>query len=487
MPHLKINAKLEPLVRKSKPIKVAIGGRGSGKSIGFGDIMTMRMRTEAADIYCLREYQDSISDSVHRVIADSIQERMQLSNFSVQENKIIDELTGARTTYKGASRNPDSIQSAQNYKYSWFEEAHRASQSSLDKLLPTIIRNPGAECWFSANPQSAADPFSQRFIVPYQKILERDGYYEDELHIIVVINWRDNPWWNEEQERLRAWDYEHLSRAKYNWIWEGAFMDEVDNSIIKSEWFDAAIDAHKIDRLKEAFKPHGARVAAHDPSDTGNDAKGYSLRHGSIFEKILAKDTGEIDEGCDWATGMAINDKADWFVWDGDGMGAGLKRQVSIAFTGKRTDYHMFRGSLSGVGQDSAESIYMPTDDDKASDKPKTYAETFKNNRSQYYWLLRDRFYNTYRCVVKGEYVDPSDMISIDSDGVLELQRLRSEVCRIPKKENNTGLIQLMTKQEMKRLEIDSPNMSDSMMMNLYQPPIKKIRKALPYASRGTV
>ena len=59
MPHLKINRKLEPLVTTQKPIKVAIGGRGSGKSIGFGDVLTMKMDTEGADIYCLREFQDS--------------------------------------------------------------------------------------------------------------------------------------------------------------------------------------------------------------------------------------------------------------------------------------------------------------------------------------------------------------------------------------------------------------------------------------------
>jgi phage terminase large subunit len=148
-----INEKLLPLVEIPKQIKVAIGGRNSGKSLGFGDIFTMKMEIEAADIYCLREYQDTISDSVHRVFKGSIEDRLQLEGWSVQENKVVAP-NGARTTYRGAARNPDSIQSAEGYKYSWFEEAHKASQASLDKLLPTILRNPGCECWFSANPQN---------------------------------------------------------------------------------------------------------------------------------------------------------------------------------------------------------------------------------------------------------------------------------------------------------------------------------------------
>lgn len=468
MPHLKVNRKLEPFLTKSKPLKVAIGGRGSGKSIGFGDIFTMKMETERCDVYCLREFQESLEDSVHRVFVGSIQERLKLPGWDVQENKVVSPF-GNRTKYKGASRNPDSIQSAQNYKYSWYEEAHKASKSSLDKLLPTILRNPGAECWFSANPQSRADAFSKRFIVPYLRELERDGYYEDELHLIVVVNWRDNPWWNQEQEMLRSWDYENRPRAEYDWIWEGKFNDQIENSIIKPEWFDAARDAHKLEHLKKVFEPKGALIAAHDPFDDGNDAGGFALRHGSIIKSVKRKDSGEIDECCDWATENAIQMGADWFVWDGDGMGTGLKRQVSDAFDGKPIKYHMFRGSLSGSAQDNAARVYNPQAGDKNT-KTKTYAETFKNNRAQYYIALADRFYNTYRCVVKGEYIDPEQMISLDSEGIEDIEGLRSQLCRIPRKPNPNGLLQIMSKQDMKTQGIDSPNESDAVMMSLFAP-----------------
>lgn len=478
MPRLRVNRKLEPFLTKKKPIKVAIGGRGSGKSIGFGDILTMKMETESADIYCLREYQDSIVDSVHRVFVDSIQERLALPGWDIQENKVISPM-GARTNYKGASRNPDSIQSAQGYKYSWFEEAHRASKASLDKLLPTILRNPGAECWFSANPQSSGDPFSQRFIVPYQEQLDKYGYYEDEIHLIIVINWRDNPWWNQEQEALRKWDYENRPRAEYDWIWEGKFNDSVENSIIKPEWFDAAVDLHKNKKYAAAFEPKGALVAAHDPFDDGNDAGGYALRHGSIIKRVSSKDSGEIDDVCDWATGMAINDGADWFVWDGDGMGTGLKRQVSDAFSGKKIAHHMFRGSLSGSAQDNATKPYMPQDDDGRD--VKTYADTFKNNRSQYYMELARRFHNSYKCLEKGQYIDPEDMISLDSDGIENIAGLRSQLCRIPSKPNPNGLQQLMSKEDMRKLGINSPNEGDSVMMSLFIPPVKKPKRKLNY------
>ena len=61
-------------------------------------------------------------------------------------------------------------------------------------------------------------------------------------------------------------------------------------------------------------------------------------------------------------------------------------------------------------------------------------------------------------------------MISVSSK-IDCLTQFRSEICRIPKKANGNGFIQIMTKQEMKsRLKIESPNLADSAMMCLHMP-----------------
>ena len=443
-------------MNKPQPIIVLIGGRGSGKSLGVGDMLTFEMDTKGYDIYCLREFQDSLSDSVHKVFKGAVEDRLQLDGWDVQQSTIIAP-NGAKTTYKGANRNPDAMQSAQGYMRSWFEEAHRASQASLDKLLPTILRNPGAKCVFTANPQSSGDPFSQRFIVPYQSELDKNGFYEDDLHYVCVVNWRDNPWWNEEQERLRKWDFENLPRAKYDWIWEGKFLDTVDDAIILAEWFDACIDAH--DKL--GFKLRGKKVAAHDPSDLGGDAKGFAYRHGVTFLDISAKETGDVNEGLDWATDKAIHYGVQSFIWDCDGLGGALRRDVSNNLTGHPVDQVVFKGSHS---PDRPDQQYEPTVDNAA--KPIKNKDLFKNKRAQYYWELRDRVYRTYRAVAFGEYADPDTLISFSSK-IEQLQQLRSEVCRIPRKWNGAGTIQIMTKPEMRTLDIPSPNMADSVMMSL--------------------
>ena len=47
---------------------VLIGGRGSAKSESVARIMVMKAQTEGADILCGREYQNSIDESVHKLI-----------------------------------------------------------------------------------------------------------------------------------------------------------------------------------------------------------------------------------------------------------------------------------------------------------------------------------------------------------------------------------------------------------------------------------
>jgi phage terminase large subunit len=73
--------------------------------------------------------------------------------------------------------------------------------------------------------------------------------------------------------------------------------------------------------------------------------------------------------------------------------------------------------------------------------------------------------------VVKGQYINPDELISLSS-GIEKLDQLRAEVCRIPLKRTNSGKIQIMSKIEMakKPYEIPSPNMGDSLMMAMYRP-----------------
>lgn len=457
-----------------------IVNHNSGKSVGLTDMAVLRMATEHIDVYCLREFQDSIAESMHREFQASIGDRLKLAGWRITDT-YVQAPGGGRTTYKGANRNPSSIQGATNYKLSLFGEAHTASKETIDRLLPTILRKPGHQCWFEANPQSSEDAFSQRFIVPYLEALDRDGVYEDDMHLIVRCNWRDNPWWNEEQERLRMWDYLNRSRAEYLWIWEGHFNDSVPNGLIQAEWFDACVDAHK----KIGIVPRGARVAAHDPADSG-DSKGYAMRHGWVVLRVEEKKDGDVNEGAHWACALANEDKVDCYTWDCDGLGLALGEQTARDFLGTTRLVSMFKGS---EGPDNPDGIYDPGYGEVVDRKK--VKDAVRNKRAQYYLELRDRIYRTYRAVAHGEMCDPDRLISFSSD-IKVLSKLRAELCRMPiKPQVSGGRFDLYSKKEMRvHFRIASPNLGDSVMMLMRQykrsdTPAAAVRRPQPIGVMG--
>ena len=461
MPEMQIAEKFLPVLEKKKRFKILIGGRGSGKSMTVGDLCLMAAQTESLKTACFREYQNTIEDSVLSLLSAEV-ERLDLKGFDIQAGKIIYNDDDA-FKFRGLARNPEGVKSAHGFNRFWVEEAQTLSFESIKNLTPTL-RESGSEIWMTANLRSMADPFSQRFFKPFEKELRKTGYFEDDLHIVIWVNYDDNPFFPDVLEAERAYDEEHLSKAMYRHVWLGEPYDEVNDSIIPLEWFEAAIDAH----VKLGFKATGQIIAAHDPSDTGPDPKGFCVRHGSVFTDIREEVVGDVNEGIDWALARADAANADVFVWDCDGMGAPLKRDVDKHYQGKHCEYFMFKGSES-VEDPGAQFVSVGS----SGKNSKTNKDSLANKRAQYTHILMMRFYNTWRAVEKGDYLDPDELISISSD-IENIDEIRAQVCRVPRKRNNNGKFQVMTKMEMskKPYQLPSPNMFDSMMMSMYMPKV---------------
>lgn len=467
--------KLERAVTSKKRFVVIIGGRGSMKSVGVVDIMLAGVMDYGDKVYCLREYQASISQSVHALNKAEI-ERLKLDGFEVLDNKIRHK-NGGGLEYLGMARNPESIKSASGFRRFFSEESASYSEASITNLTPTARNKAkaglpgesdqedknsfdGVQMFFVGNPGSSADPFSKRFIVPFQQELDKSGYYEDDLHLIIKMNYTDNPWFMDSGlDAERQFDFETKPRAVYDWIWLGAFLDSVDNSIIQAEWFDACVDAH----IKLKFAPLGQEKIAYDPADSG-DAKAMAYQHGCVVLGVTSTTANDINDATDWALGHVNRIKPDVFLWDSDGVGLSLRRQITDGVKGKRIKLVPFHG---GGAVDDPFDIYDEIGSDFVGDidKERNNAEMFTNQRAQCYWILRDRIFKTYLAVEKGHNFPNDELISFSS-GISELAGLRAELCRIPRKYNNaSGRIQILSKPEMKKLGIQSPNMADAVMM----------------------
>lgn len=470
-------AKLEALFLRPKRFNILIGGRGSGKSIGKGDHGLIQMHDLGRNMMCIREFQASIADSVHSLLAEEIK-RLELSGQDVTERSIRFTHNNSQARFQGLSRNPESVKSAFGFLDWWIEEAQFLSEKSLRTLTPTGRNKPKkglpgkqkevdskeidlsqVQMTFCANPASSEDPFSQRFIVPFQDALDRDGIYEDDMHLIIKINWSDNPWFDESGlEQERQFDLKNLPRTTYDWVWEGGFNDEIDNALIKAEWFDACIDAH----VKLGMQPYGVKKVVHDPSDLGADPKAVCVRAGNIITDVIERKDLDVNEGSDWALGLAINENADQYIWDVGGMGVTLKRDVDNALAGKHITAYQFNGQ-SAV--DDPDSLYESSGAQNIQQE-KTNKEVCSNLRAQCYLKLRDRVFRTYQAVINNVFCDPDLLISFDSN-CQSLKTLRSELCRMPIKPNMTGRFELYTKKEMReKFKVKSPNCADSVMMS---------------------
>lgn len=202
--------------------RVAYGGRGSAKSWSFARALLIHGGERPIRILCVREYQSSIRDSVHRLLSDQIA-AMELSSFyQVQKAEILG-LNGTEFLFKGLRRDTAEIKSTEGIDLCWVEEAEAVSSTSWEVLIPTI-RKPASEIWVTFNPAMPTDPTYRRFIEapPARAIVRR-------------VRFTDNPWLptvlREEQEELLRRDPE----AHAN-VWGGEPWTRSDAQVLAGKY-----------------------------------------------------------------------------------------------------------------------------------------------------------------------------------------------------------------------------------------------------------
>lgn len=210
-----------PLLGRSR-YKGVHGGRGSGKSHFFAELLIERQLTEKTDAVCIRENQLSLSQSVKKLLEAKIEAMNAGAYFEVQDARIKNHLGGV-TIFQGMrNHTADSIKSLEGYNIAWVEEAQTLSQKSLDMLRPTL-RAAGSELWFSWNPRKETDPVD---------VLLR-GEEPPPDSIVVEANFFDNPYF---PDVLRAEMEYDKSRDldKYSHIWLGQYEQNSEARVFRN-------------------------------------------------------------------------------------------------------------------------------------------------------------------------------------------------------------------------------------------------------------
>jgi len=209
--------------------KVYYGGRGGRKSWEIARALILGSLINKELIVCAREIQNSISDSVHRLLASQIEMLGLTPFFEVQKTTIIGR-NGSEFIFKGLNGlTIDSIKSLEGVDKCWVEEGHSVSEHSWSILIPTI-RKSGSQIWVSFNPDLATDPVYQRFIINTPPNT-----------FVCKINYTDNPdcpeTLTQEAEYLKRVDYD-----AYSHIWLGEVRQHTDAQVFKNKYRVASFD-----------------------------------------------------------------------------------------------------------------------------------------------------------------------------------------------------------------------------------------------------
>lgn len=204
--------------------KAAYGGRGSGKSHAFAELMIeAHIVDQRRRSVCVREVQKSLSQSVKRLLENKIEAMGAGSYFEVQETQIKSRHGDGIIIFQGMQNHTaDSIKSLEGYDCAWVEEAQSLSQRSLDLLRPTI-RKENSELWFTWNPSKNTDPVDTLL----------RGEHPPQNATVLQVNYVDNPWFPDvlmdELEYDRSRDID-----KYTHVWLGGYVRNSEARVFKN-------------------------------------------------------------------------------------------------------------------------------------------------------------------------------------------------------------------------------------------------------------
>lgn len=212
----------EPLLAPAR-YKGAFGGRGSGKSHFFGELLVETCQAERGTLaVCIREAQRTLAQSSKRLIEGKIAALGLGQGFRPFSDRIATPGDGLIIFRGMQDHTAESIKSLEGFRIAWIDEAQTLSARSLSLLRPTI-RAPRSELWASWNPRRKSDAVDD-----FLRSRKPDGA------VVVKANWRDNPWLPAVLDEERRLDlalypdrYEHIWEGDYVRAFEGAYFADL--------------------------------------------------------------------------------------------------------------------------------------------------------------------------------------------------------------------------------------------------------------------
>lgn len=241
------------------------GGRASGKSTAVAQSLVLRASVQPITVLCAREFQNSITDSVYKLLTGTI-EKFGLQGFEIRRDGI-GHVNGSSFIFRGLHDNIQSIKSIEGIDVCWIEEAQTISQTSLTTLIPTI-RKPNSTLIFTWNPLTSHDPVWTYFIATDSK--ER---------LNQTCHWHTT---YEDVRRLISQDVLDMieadkQTADYGHVWLGLPYADTDNQLISDAMLNEALRRTRSD---------GPVTFGVDVARYGNDRTALTIKQGNRIETL---------------------------------------------------------------------------------------------------------------------------------------------------------------------------------------------------------
>lgn len=424
--------------------RVLYGGRSSSKSWDAAGFAVFLASNYKVRFLCTRQFQNKIEESVYTLIKAQIERFGLTSQFKILDAKIIHKRTGSEFIFYGLWRHIDEIKSLEGVDVLWIEEAHNLTEGQWQILEPTI-RKEHSQVWVIFNPKLSTDFTYKRFVVnPPPKTVVRK------------INYTENPFLSRTiLDVIEAAQIEDPDEHAH--IYLGEPRDDDDGVIIKRSWIQAAIDAHKV----LGFKASGFKRIGFDVADSGNDLCANVAAHGSVVEWAdeWKAQEDELLKSCT-RTYSAARERGASILYDSIGVGATAGAKFKELNDGKPNPirYEKFNAGAA---------VHMP---EKLYQKPDiTNGDMFSNIKAQTWWLVADRFRNTFNAIRNGEKFRDDELISISSD-CPKLDKLMDELSTPRRDYDGNGRVKVESKKDLAKPNreggaVPSPNLADAFVM----------------------
>lgn len=216
---------------ESHDYKVLYGGRGSTKSWDFATAMLVLCSKKKLFCVCGREIQDSIKESVHKLLSDRIASSPKLRKiYRVLDNEIRCTKTGSRIAFQGMKQNIEAVKSTEAIDIYWASEARNVSKNSWQVLLPTVRLDAphgpfgkGSEVWVDFNPELDTDPTYELWVLN-----------PPEGTVAVEINYQNNPWFPDRLRKLMERD-RRADADDARTVWDGKTRKTLKGAIYAKE------------------------------------------------------------------------------------------------------------------------------------------------------------------------------------------------------------------------------------------------------------